>query len=259
MIQRAFGVGLAVLLFAGLSSAAPKPSDDPAVVEARKHVDKAKVHYKLGEFEQAIAEFKEAYRVKPAPGLLFNLAQAYRMAGDLKQSRFYYQNYLRDQPNAPNRLEVERQLEQIAAAMAEEDAKTAAPPAKPSSAPPEPAPVVASASTEPSPAPVPVVVEPIAPPEPTTIEAASFAVPEEPKSRVVPLSVGAVSAVLAIAGAVTYGLARSDWSTASGTEHRRAEVDALIASGDGKRVASIGLGAAAVAVGITSAVLFVAF
>ena len=47
--------------------------------DARDHYERGMAHYQLGEFPQAIDEFKIAYAASRAPGLLFNMAQASRL------------------------------------------------------------------------------------------------------------------------------------------------------------------------------------
>ena len=88
-------------------AAAAQPSRDD---EARELYKKAMTHYELGEFDAAIDEFKRAYALTSAPGLLFNLAQVYRMKKDPEQAVYFYRTYLRLQPDAPNRADVEALL-----------------------------------------------------------------------------------------------------------------------------------------------------
>jgi tetratricopeptide (TPR) repeat protein len=46
---------------------AASAADDSAA--AREHYQRAERHYDLGEFDEAAAEYKEAYRLLPAPAL----------------------------------------------------------------------------------------------------------------------------------------------------------------------------------------------
>jgi len=72
-----------------------------------------RTHYDLGEYEQAIAAFKEAYRLAEAPGFLFNIAQAHRLAGDCAAAERFYRSYLRYQPDAENRGDIEARIEEM--------------------------------------------------------------------------------------------------------------------------------------------------
>ncbi len=56
--------------------------------------------YNRGEFQRAVELLKEAYRLKPDPVLLYNLARAYEGLGDLPNGLASYQAYLTAQPNA---------------------------------------------------------------------------------------------------------------------------------------------------------------
>jgi tetratricopeptide (TPR) repeat protein len=75
--------------------------------EARELYKKGMTHYELGAFDDAIVEFKRAYELTSAPGLLFNIAQVYRMKKDAEQAVYFYRTYLRLIPDAPNRADVE--------------------------------------------------------------------------------------------------------------------------------------------------------
>src|SRR5438552_7244862 len=100
----------AVLLAALLASSTALAD---ATQEARAHFDKAQTHYALGEFEPAIVEFRAAYRLRPEPAILFNIAQAMRQLSQYKSAYFYYSQYLAKKPDAPNRADAENFLAQM--------------------------------------------------------------------------------------------------------------------------------------------------
>src|SRR5688572_21912599 len=64
-------------------------------------------HYNLSEFEEAVAAYREAYRLRPDAVFLFNIAQSYRMLKRYAQAAQFYKSYLRVRPDASNRGEVE--------------------------------------------------------------------------------------------------------------------------------------------------------
>lgn len=99
--------------------AAPVLAD--ATSEAREHFKKAQTHYALGEFEDAAHEFREAYRLRDEPALLFNIGQAYRQMRQWQQAYFHYQQYLSKKPDAPNRAETESLVAQMRRRMDEEE------------------------------------------------------------------------------------------------------------------------------------------
>ena len=80
---------------------------------AREHLKAGQTHYALGEFQAAVDEFREVYRLKQEPGLLFNMGQAYRQLHEWQQALFNYRQYLNLKPDAPNRAEVEALIEHM--------------------------------------------------------------------------------------------------------------------------------------------------
>src|SRR6266508_1881615 len=101
-------------------SPAPAGSDQANRDLAKKHYDEGITHYNLGEFDAAIGEFKAAYALTSEPGLLFNIAQAYRLKEDYKQALYFYKTYLRLMPEAVNRADVERWIAELERLQAEQ-------------------------------------------------------------------------------------------------------------------------------------------
>jgi tetratricopeptide (TPR) repeat protein len=97
--------------------------------EAREHYEQAVAHYNLDEFAPALAEFREAYRLKPDPSFLFNIAQCHRKLGDTDAALDFYRKYLRSLPDAPNRADVERMIADLRARQAAAPDATAVAPA----------------------------------------------------------------------------------------------------------------------------------
>jgi tetratricopeptide (TPR) repeat protein len=89
--------------------------------EARERFKSAQLHYSLGEFEDAVKDFREAYRLRQEPAILFNIAQAYRQLGKHADAYFYYRQYLSQKTDAPNRPEVESLIEQMRRRVDEEN------------------------------------------------------------------------------------------------------------------------------------------
>ena len=112
--------GLALSLLLCLRTAAAAPAE----AEAKRLTAEGMVAYSVGDFSTAIERYKAAYKLAQKPGLLFNIAQAYRLAGDAKQALFFYRGYLRDVPAPANQAEIE-------AWIAELEAKLNAPPPGP--------------------------------------------------------------------------------------------------------------------------------
>jgi tetratricopeptide (TPR) repeat protein len=77
-------------------------------------------HFELAEYDAAIADFKEAYRIGDAPGYLYNIAQAYRLKGDCRNAAIFYKNYLRRQPDASNAAKVRERITEMEACAAKQ-------------------------------------------------------------------------------------------------------------------------------------------
>jgi len=85
--------------------------DDAAAAKAR--YESGVRHFDLSEYESALADFKDAYRSKPDPALLYNIAQCHRRLGHTDEAITFYRSYLRRAPDAKNREEVERRLSEL--------------------------------------------------------------------------------------------------------------------------------------------------
>jgi tetratricopeptide (TPR) repeat protein len=143
--------------------APPVDAADGRMREARALYERGVRHFHLAEYDAAIDAFKSAYRTAEAPGFLYNIALAYRMKGDCAQALHFYRMYLRLQPAAPNRREVETRIEEqrrCALAATPASRPGPAPASQPGAAasaptPPRPAPAVAPVATRPEPRPAP--------------------------------------------------------------------------------------------------------
>jgi len=102
-----------------------------ALDEARQHAAKAKVHYDLGEFEQAANEYIIVYRLRPIPALLYNVAQAYRQAGQYEKAKKFYKSFLREKPDPKMKLAVQKALKEIDQLLAAEKKTKEMPPTGP--------------------------------------------------------------------------------------------------------------------------------
>jgi tetratricopeptide (TPR) repeat protein len=105
-------LALALILLPGWAAA------ESATARAKRHFEQGTTAYNIGDFQKAIEEYKEAYKAKPDPAILYNIAQAYRLAGNARQAVFLYRSYLRNLPDAPNRAEVEERIRTLEAEIA---------------------------------------------------------------------------------------------------------------------------------------------
>jgi tetratricopeptide (TPR) repeat protein len=77
---------------------------------AREHFQRGSTAYDLGRFLDAAHEYETAYEANPEPNLLFNIGQSYRFVPDYPKAILAFKAYLRNAPNAPNRVEVEARI-----------------------------------------------------------------------------------------------------------------------------------------------------
>ncbi len=139
-------------------AAAPARAD--RLSDAREHFERANSAYALGRFAEAADEFEKAFDLKPDPALLYNAAQAHRVAGNKPRALLLYQNYLRVfGDRISNAAEVQRHIDELKLAIDTDEKTKTSPPTgtiHPEAATPSPAPVVAPAGVaivEPPPAP----------------------------------------------------------------------------------------------------------
>jgi len=120
---------IALLLVAALCLRGPAARADEPTDEFKAHVQRAKIHYDLNEFEEAAEEYTQAYRIKPAPAALFNIAQAYRQAGKYDKARAFYRSYLREgNPDPKSRAVVEKAIKELDELIANEVRTKSSPP-----------------------------------------------------------------------------------------------------------------------------------
>ncbi len=137
---------LCALLVSSPTFAKPARGRQSAEAQALGHYEEGTKAYNEGDYARAVAEYKAGYKLKPEPVLLYNIAQSYRLGGDLVQATTYYKLFLKNKPNAPNRREVEERIRKL-----EEETRAKSPP-------PDPTPV---ASAAPSPSPSPSLLAPV--------------------------------------------------------------------------------------------------
>ena len=118
---RLLGVALVAALF-GASAARADDAD-----KAREHYSVGLRAYDLGRYDEAIAEFEQAYRYKDAPGLLYNIGQAYRLSNRPEEALRYYRTYLEKKPDAANAADVQTKIDRLVAILEERKAANPAP------------------------------------------------------------------------------------------------------------------------------------
>lgn len=126
----AVGLALALSILEPALATAEETAPATPGEQAREHARQGRLHYQLGRFDQALEEYAAAYELDPVPALLFNIGQCHRQLGNHERAIFFYEGFLRDSPDAPNRATVESLLEESRAELARQRAADdAAPPA----------------------------------------------------------------------------------------------------------------------------------
>jgi tetratricopeptide (TPR) repeat protein len=91
----------------------------PQKQEIRAHYQRASRDYDLGKFLEAIDDYQVIYEIDGDPVMLFNLAQAYRLAQQPERAIQFYRRYLQRSPAARNREAVEQKIATLDKLLAE--------------------------------------------------------------------------------------------------------------------------------------------
>jgi len=149
MLTAAQRLGMTLLVWTAITAQAHAGNDrDEATLHNRRGV----AYYEMGKYEQAVAEFEQAYLLYPGDSVLYNLAQAHRKLDHCEQALDYYRRFLDRNPGSPLVVEIRALLPELeracdvkfvkpAGVEANRDATDARPPPAPRLVePPHPAP-----------------------------------------------------------------------------------------------------------------------
>jgi tetratricopeptide (TPR) repeat protein len=90
---------LALVGVVALVGAARAEEEDAAWLRARAHFTAGNAFYEVGEYARAVAEYETAYREKPLPELIFDVAQAQRKMGQIEKALASYERYVEVDPD----------------------------------------------------------------------------------------------------------------------------------------------------------------
>ncbi len=111
-----------ILLFTATASVADEP-------DAKAYYDRGNAAFALGKYDASAQAYERAYELKPDRALLYNAAQAHRLAGNKQRALTLYQNYLRFYGRvAPNRAEVTELIKNLRRALDQDQQAASAPP-----------------------------------------------------------------------------------------------------------------------------------
>jgi tetratricopeptide (TPR) repeat protein len=120
--MRAFLMIVALLAYSSASALA----DDRET--AREAFRRGSQHYKLGEYKEALADFKLAFRSYEDPSFLYNIAQCERQLGMREDAVREYRMYLAESSDASNRDDVRALIVRLEREIADAHAHAAPPP-----------------------------------------------------------------------------------------------------------------------------------
>jgi tetratricopeptide (TPR) repeat protein len=106
---------------------------------ARQMVRQAHVAYDLGNYDEAASFYEAAYRLVQDPALLYNIGQAFRLAGRTEKALAAYKGFLRTAPaDDPNRAAVVGRVADLERALRSPPSEARPPPVEPPPPPPPP-------------------------------------------------------------------------------------------------------------------------
>lgn len=92
--------------------AAPAQADNKT---AKEHFALAQSAERRQDWEAAITEYEAAYALSPHPDVLFNIGNDYEKLGQGRNAAAYFQRYLDEAGDAPDRADVETRIESLRA------------------------------------------------------------------------------------------------------------------------------------------------
>lgn len=83
------------------------------LVKATEHFDKGTRLYQVGEYAQALEEFKAGHIAEPDPSFIYNIAQCHRQLGHTKEAAVIYRRFLALDPTTSLHADVERKIAEL--------------------------------------------------------------------------------------------------------------------------------------------------
>jgi hypothetical protein len=91
----------------------PTPEPEYDRIAAKRAYEEALRAFNLGHWQEAVAGFERSYTSSGDAALLFNVAQAQRQAGNVKEAIIAYKAFLREKPDTPHREMIEAKLKEL--------------------------------------------------------------------------------------------------------------------------------------------------
>jgi tetratricopeptide (TPR) repeat protein len=96
------------------------PVSEEVKAKANDYVAQGLASQEAGDYDAAIGYYSSAYQLLPHPVLLFNMAQAHRLAGRIDQALGLYQKYVDDDPKGSQARTARELIAELKARKAEE-------------------------------------------------------------------------------------------------------------------------------------------
>lgn len=93
----------------------PASAQDDREKAAKEHYEMATAAYGLGNFDSAATHYEKAFELKADQALLYNAAQAHRLAKNTDRALTLYKNYVRLFPRAPRRNDAVHHIQKLEA------------------------------------------------------------------------------------------------------------------------------------------------
>src|SRR6185503_8424926 len=126
--RRPFIVAMAVAAGLTMGAVAGRAQTANTTEEARAYADKATAAFALTHYAVAAENFEKAFELKPDPALLYNAAQAYRLAGNKERALALYESYLRVYGGTDKRGQVEARIKDLKQAIEHDKVVATQPP-----------------------------------------------------------------------------------------------------------------------------------
>jgi tetratricopeptide (TPR) repeat protein len=171
--MRCAGLPRCLVLLAAILLTAARGAEaaEDRTAEARRFYDEATAAFGVGNFSEAAEKYEASFKLHPEPALLYNAAQAYRMAGNQQRALQLYRNFVRLYGSNPRAEDARNHAAALDKALAQADKSgptTAPAPAEPAARAPTPVPAPLPAASLNAPPPrtdqTTALVEPPAPP-----------------------------------------------------------------------------------------------
>lgn len=105
------------------ATAAPAAGED-----AKSIYEHALSLYALGKYAESAPMFERAFELKPVPALLYNAAQAHRLAGHAERAVTLYESYLRLYGDPARKAEIEAHIAELKSAIEAQKHAATSPP-----------------------------------------------------------------------------------------------------------------------------------